>query len=59
VLLEALNRYQGELVILSDPLRLRWEEYTRARATGEGPESRESGASAGPAATGRGDLRLA
>jgi len=49
---EILNRYLGELVILSEALRTRWEAHRQGAA----PASADLGA---PASSGRGDLRLA
>jgi hypothetical protein len=60
LLLEALDLYHGELIILSEALRTQWEAHRRGRTpaaeTSDSPDSADSG---GPAARGRGDLRLA
>jgi hypothetical protein len=60
LLLEALDHYQGELVILSQALRTQWEAHSRGwTPAGESSDSPDSADSGGPAARGRSDLRLA
>jgi hypothetical protein len=59
LLLEALSRYQGELVILSEALRREWEACRRGGGAADAPEAPDSADSGDPAARRRGDLGLA